>query len=115
MPFAGKWSLVASTGLAITLKDTATGELDLQTYKSTNFNQQLNAYGDAASKLWLQGENWKYFAYSEPAFVCTEQRSGAPAEFVLEAVSGSKYRVVQKAGGADYYLSADGAKLVRIP
>jgi uncharacterized protein YjbI with pentapeptide repeats len=113
MPFAGKWTWTTSNGLAITLKES--GELVLEAVGSGNYNQQINAYGDPAAKLWLQGANWNYIVHSESGYTSTAQRTGNPAQFALEGVSGDKFRIVQKTDGAEFYLSANGSKLERIP
>ena len=115
MPFAGKWTLKASSGLWITLKDAATGELALEAAQSPGYNQQLNTYGNPAANLWLQGGNWNYVAYSGSGYFATEPWSGAPAEFLFEGVSGNTFRIVQRTGGEAFYLSANGSKLERIP
>ena len=114
MPFAGKWSLT-NGGLSVTLKDSGTGELDLQPTQKNAFNQQLNSYGDPQSKLWLQAGNWKYVVFSEPGYFASAQRSGVLAEFVLEPISGEQFRIVQKTDAGDFYCSANGSKLERIP
>ncbi len=115
MPFAGKWTLATPGGFSITLKDTGTGELNLQQSQSSDYNQQLNSYGEPATKLWLQAANWKYLVYSGSSYFSTEERSGSPANFSLEAISGLNYRIVQKTDSGDYYLSANGSNLERIP
>lgn len=111
--FAGKFTFATPQGLKFTLG--ADGMVSLAASVADDPMQRFNTYGDVEN--WMQGSNGLYLVYDKAllTYTASATRDGAPGVFRIEN-SGSDIRIVELTSDTkEYYLSANGSALERLP
>ncbi|WP_010502023.1 pentapeptide repeat-containing protein [Paenibacillus elgii] len=116
MTFIGKWAFSSTDrGTFMSLNESG-GQLVAVSAQSPGADQRFNAYGDAESGFWLQGNNGSYVVFNgNGGYAATEPRTCSPALFKLESPgSDSSVRLVEQASGETYYVDMSGGTVSRV-